>query len=502
MRVGVDTSPLLQTRAGTARHVRGLLGALHERPGLELELLSFGGPGRVASVARDAVWYPHGIGRRARSLDVLHCTTFRGPVRAEVPTVLTVHDLAILRAPEVFPRWHRLYGRAGLKRVLRAASAIVAVSEFSRDETIELVGIPPERIRVIAHGVDPVFTPDGLRADGDYVLAVATLEPRKNLGRAVEAAREAGVELRVVGARGWGGVEVDGWVGEIPDAELAALYRGAACVLYPSLYEGFGLPVLEAMACGTPVVTSVATAMEEVAGGAAVLVDPLDVASIAGGVRRSVRPTRRARCGRARAGKASSRGNGPRTRSSSCGASSRERRRVRRGRPRTTADGRRDVHDQPPARARTARRRGGHSARRDHPPAGPRARRRRALRAGHAVAGAANGVVATPQPSSSRRGSRAHAVRGSVSLPVSRGRLGARRLVRARPQPHGPEGSIRVRARRSPSCTEGGARPHRVRADEGGPGRALRRAGGTHRRHPERRRCRLRSRARGRTITS
>jgi glycosyltransferase involved in cell wall biosynthesis len=288
LRVGVDTSPLVQTRAGTARHVRGLVGALRSRPGLELELLSFGGAGRASSVIRDAIWYPHGMSRRTGSLDVLHCPTFRGPVRTFVPTVLTVHDLAILRAPEVFPRWHRLYGRFGLERVLRAADAIVAVSEFTRAETVELAGVPAERIRVISHGVDSVFTPVGPRAEGEYVLAVATLEPRKNLARAVDAARQAGVELRVVGARGWGGVDVDDWVGEVPDAELAALYRGAQCVLYPSLYEGFGLPVLEAMACGAPVVTSAATAMEELAGGAAVLVDPLDVAAIAAGVRDAI----------------------------------------------------------------------------------------------------------------------------------------------------------------------------------------------------------------------
>ena len=288
MRVGVDTSPLVQTRAGTARVVRGLLGALRGRPDLELELLSFGGNGRVSSVLRDAVWYPVGLKRQAAALDVLHCTTFRGPVGASVPTVLTVHDLAILRAPEAFPRWHRLYGKAGLEGVLRAADAVVAVSEFTRNEVMALADVPEERVHVVPNGVDAVFTLDGPRADGDYVLAVATLEPRKNLRRAVDAAREAGVELRVVGARGWGGVDVAGWVGEVPDAELAALYRGARCVVYPSLYEGFGLPVLEAMACGAPVVTSRATAMEEVAGGAAVLVDPLDVSAIAAGIEEAV----------------------------------------------------------------------------------------------------------------------------------------------------------------------------------------------------------------------
>jgi glycosyltransferase involved in cell wall biosynthesis len=284
----VDTSPLVQTRAGTARHVRGLVGALRGRPSLDLELLSFGGRGRSSSVLRDALWYPFGIARRARDLDVLHCTTFRGPARSRVPTVLTVHDLAILRFPEAFPRWHRLYGSAGLATVLRAADAVVAVSEFTKEEVVALAGVPAERIRVVPNGVDELFhaprAPSDTVSQGDYVLAVATLEPRKNLPRVVEAARLAGVELRVVGARGWGGVDVPGWIGEIPDAELAALYCGARCVVYASLYEGFGLPVLEAMASGTPVVTSRGGATEEVAGGAAVLVDPLDPDSIAAGI--------------------------------------------------------------------------------------------------------------------------------------------------------------------------------------------------------------------------
>jgi glycosyltransferase involved in cell wall biosynthesis len=284
VRVAIDTSPLIQTRAGTARHVRGLLAALRDRPGIDLELVSFGGTGRLSSIVRDAIWYPIGLARRATAADVLHCTTFRGPVGARVPTVLTVHDLAILRFPEAFPRWHRLYGKAGLARVLHGAAAIVAVSEFTKAETVELAGVPAERIRVVPNGVDPVFVADGPRAEGDYVLSVATLEPRKNLSRVVQAAALAGVELRVVGARGWGGVDVPGWVGEIPDGQLASLYRGARCVLYPSLYEGFGLPVLEAMACGTPVVTSHEGSTAEVAGGAAVLVDPREVVSIADGI--------------------------------------------------------------------------------------------------------------------------------------------------------------------------------------------------------------------------
>src|SRR5205814_6309986 len=180
------------------------------------------------------------------------------------------------------------YSRTVVPRVLAAARRILAVSEFTAGELERVLGISRASIRVVPNAVELPFTPEGPRAQGDYVLAVGTLEPRKNLARAIEAAQRLGIELRVAGARGWGGVRVEGsgvhWLGEISDDELAKQYRGAQCVVYPSLYEGFGIPVLEALACGTPVVTSRGGGTEEVAGGAAVLVDPYDAGAIAAGV--------------------------------------------------------------------------------------------------------------------------------------------------------------------------------------------------------------------------
>jgi glycosyltransferase involved in cell wall biosynthesis len=284
VKVAVDTSPLVQTQAGTARHVRGLLAALAGRDGLELDERSFGGRGRATTLARDTWWYLGGLPRAARRDDILHCTTFRGPLSARPPFVVTLHDLGFLRRPETFPAWHRLSGRALAGPVARRADAVVAVSEFTRDEAVELLDVPAERIWVVPNGLEPVFTPEGSADAGDYVLAVGTLEPRKNLARTAEAARLAGLELRVAGAQGWGGVDAPGRVGFVPDERLAALYRGARCLVYPSLYEGFGIPVLEAMACGTPVVTSRRGALEETSGGAAVLVDPLDPEAIAAGI--------------------------------------------------------------------------------------------------------------------------------------------------------------------------------------------------------------------------
>ena len=296
MKVGIDVSPLALTRAGTARHISSLLEAL-EHEDLELRRYGFGGSSRALVPVRDVGWYLAALPVRAQrdGMDVLHCPTHRAPVRSHVPLVVTFHDLAVLRHPETFNRWTRSYSRLTLPRIARAAQRLIAVSEFTRRELLELLDVPDEKVRVIPNAVGPPFAPEGDAAAGDYVLAVSTLEPRKNLPRLVDAFERAdlnGCRLLVAGAPGWGGVWLGGdgvsWLGEVGDEELARLYRGARCVAYVSLYEGFGLPVLEAMACGAPVVAARTGAAEEVSGGAAVLVDPLDPDAIAAGLAEAV----------------------------------------------------------------------------------------------------------------------------------------------------------------------------------------------------------------------
>ncbi|HEY7018841.1 MAG TPA: glycosyltransferase family 1 protein [Gaiellaceae bacterium] len=296
LRVGMDVSALALTRAGTARHIRSLLAAL-EHEDVAVRRYGLGGSSRALVPVRDLGWYFAALPAKARrdGMEVLHCPTQRAPMRSKVPLVVTFHDLAVLRHPEAFNRWTRTYSRSALPRVVRAARRLIAVSEFTKRELQELLDVPEEKVRVIPNAVGEPFVPEGNATTGDYVLAVSTLEPRKNLPRLVEAYERAGlngVPLLVAGAAGWGGIQVEGtgvrWLGEVQDDELARLYRGARCVAYVSLYEGFGLPVLEAMACGAPVVAARNGALEEVAGEAAVLVDPLDPDAIAAGLTEAI----------------------------------------------------------------------------------------------------------------------------------------------------------------------------------------------------------------------
>ena len=293
----MDVSALALTRAGTARHIRSLLAALEDED-VDVRRYALGGSSRALVPVRDLGWYLAALPAKARrdGMDVLHCPTQRAPVRSRVPLVVTFHDLAVLRHPETFNRWTPDVLAAPCCRAWRARRRrLIAVSEFTKRELLELLDVPEEKVRVIPNAVGPQFSAEGESAPGDYVLAVSTLEPRKNLPRLVEAYRRAGLNglpLLVAGAPGWGGVRVDGdgvrWLGEVGDDELARLYRGARAVAYVSLYEGFGLPVLEAMACGAPVVAARTGALEEVAGGAAVLVDPLDPDAIAAGLAEAI----------------------------------------------------------------------------------------------------------------------------------------------------------------------------------------------------------------------
>jgi glycosyltransferase involved in cell wall biosynthesis len=296
MRIGIDVSPLALTRAGTARYLTNLLEELERDPDLDVRRYSFGGSGRVTRLVRDTAWYLGLLPRRARrdGIDVLHCPGLRAPSRTGVPLVVTLHDVAVLREPRSFNRWTRAYSRHMLPRVAAAARRIVVGSEFTAGEVSELLGAPASKLRVVPYGVGKPFVSDGPAAEGRYVLAVSTLEPRKNLHRLIEGFERSGLEdeLRIVGARGWGHVRVGGdrvrWLGEVDDDELARLYRGASCAAYVSLYEGFGLPVLEAMACGTAVVAPGRPPFTEFADGVAVAVDPLDTDAIAAGLREAV----------------------------------------------------------------------------------------------------------------------------------------------------------------------------------------------------------------------
>ena len=250
-------------------------------------------------------------------VDIFHSPDFVLPPVARAVKVLTIHDLSFLRVPECADPRLRWYLGQVVPRSVRRADFLLADSESTRRDLVELLGVPPDRVQVIYGGVDAMFAPvedaEALRRAREkyargrpFILAVGTLEPRKNyptLIRAFARARQAARlphALVIVGRKGWvyepifAAVDDLGlhdeviFPGFVPDEELPALYNGADVLVTPSFYEGFGLPALEAMACGTPVIVSDVSSLPEVVGEAGVRIDPRDEAGLAEAIVRVV----------------------------------------------------------------------------------------------------------------------------------------------------------------------------------------------------------------------
>ncbi len=241
------------------------------------------------------------IALRQAGVDLVHAPVNVGPLVRTCPLVVTVHDLSFELYPETFRPAQRLYQSALTRWTARHAERVIAVSESTRADLVRRFGLPAERVTVVPNGVDDTFKPlpaadvEAFRREKGlpehFALCVATLEPRKNIVRLLEAFARLpdAPPLILCGGKGWyfdtifatierlglaGRVHLPGY---IPQAELPLWYNAADWFIYPSLYEGFGLPALQALACGTPAIVSQASSLPEVVGDAALLVDPLDV---------------------------------------------------------------------------------------------------------------------------------------------------------------------------------------------------------------------------------
>lgn len=327
IKVALNARPLLSTHAGIASYVRNLGHELLKLGQLDLELFygfswsrslrSEGVPGMDSfkSMGRRFLPWSYAVRQYVQQMafdrgvnrvdpNLYHEPSFL-PFRFAGPTVITVHDLSVLRYPEMHPADRVRNFRKDFPDAVARAARIIVDSEFVGREVIEMFHLEPARVRAIHLGVSSAYRPRpasetaecllryGLEK-GRYVLAVGTLEPRKNLLQALDAhaalperARKH-APLVIAGTKGWiadtlkaklGAAERRGdvrWLGYVPGADLPLLYAAARFLVYPSIYEGFGLPVLEAMASGIPVITSNRASLPEVGGDAAIMLDPHD----------------------------------------------------------------------------------------------------------------------------------------------------------------------------------------------------------------------------------
>jgi glycosyltransferase involved in cell wall biosynthesis len=332
MQVAYFADPLYQTpTAGGARYTVELARELARMPGVDLRLLTLYSPEEVAARVRAqnypaAECLPVPLSRKAQYLlwhfaglsgslakatqnaDILHTPILIVPPKKRAPLVVTVFDLTFVSFPQHHLRSTRVLLGSGLRRAVQTADLFLAISENTKRDLVRLTGVAPERVCVTPLAADPLFRPScdtgvpaRLGIDRPYALYVGTLEPRKNVTALLQAfaqLEDKETLLVLAGAKGWMYEQIFSLVtqlglesrvkmlGYVENDDLPALYTEAQVFVYPSLFEGFGLPVLEAMQCGTPVITTNVSSLPEVAGEAAILVSPDDTAGLTAALRR------------------------------------------------------------------------------------------------------------------------------------------------------------------------------------------------------------------------
>lgn len=323
MKVAFDTSILDFDRAGSATYARQIIDHVEKTDDVEAVIrlrsgAGIGGPliRRLRHIWQDLVWSPFLLPRLAsrRGADILHCPAYRAPLISRLPRVVTVHDVYPLQNPGSFRPWWSWYFRWVVAAAAARADRIITSSAISAREISSYWGIEEARVRVVHYGVGAAFERPPLADQVDqvrkahglprsYFLFVGSLEPRKNLSGLLRAARElrqAGRDCSVVmvGPRGWRNRTLQeevahaaeqGWLrrlGFVEDADLAALYAGARALVMPSLHEGFGFPIIEAMGCGCPVIAGRAGSLPEITGDAGLVVDSDDTGAIAAAMAR------------------------------------------------------------------------------------------------------------------------------------------------------------------------------------------------------------------------